>query len=148
MPQTTPAGRDHSAASFSFPAVLGKKVTAGFDGGRLTSDGGVLVLAQAERMMGICRRLAACLADPRDPSRVVHRLEYILRARMDDFDVNPGSHLGVDYIEPGWVSYAPRVFGKPERASRAMKLQGGKRRAEVASQGIVKLYTFPRGPSV
>jgi hypothetical protein len=83
MPQTTPAGSDDSAAAFSFPAVRGKKVTAAFDGGRLTSDGGVLVLAQAERMMGICGQLAACIADPRDPSRVVHRLEDILRARMN-----------------------------------------------------------------
>jgi hypothetical protein len=82
MPQTTPAGRVHSAAAFSFPAVRGKKVTAAFDGGRLTSDGGVLVLAQAERMMGICGRLAACIADPRDPARVVHRLDDILRARI------------------------------------------------------------------
>jgi hypothetical protein len=82
MPQTTPAGRDYSAATFSFPALRGKKVTAAFDGGRLTSDGGVLVLAQAERMMGICGQLAACIADPRDPARVVHRLEDILRARV------------------------------------------------------------------
>jgi hypothetical protein len=33
-------------------------------------------------MMGICGRLAACIADPRDPARVVHRLEDILRARI------------------------------------------------------------------
>ena len=39
MPQTTPAGHVRSAAAFSFPAVRGKKVTAAFDGGRLTSDG-------------------------------------------------------------------------------------------------------------
>lgn len=76
MPQPTPAGRQDSAAAFSFPAVRGKKGTAAFGGGRLTSDGGVVVLAQAERMMRICVRLAACLADPRDPSRVVHWLEH------------------------------------------------------------------------
>jgi hypothetical protein len=87
MPQTTPAGRNGSAPVFSFPAVRGKKVTAAFDGGRLTSDSGVL--AQAERMMGICGRLAACIADPRDATRVVHRLEDILRARRhcQDFRV-------------------------------------------------------------
>jgi hypothetical protein len=33
-------------------------------------------------MMGICGRLAACIADPRDPARVVHRFEDILRARI------------------------------------------------------------------
>jgi hypothetical protein len=45
MPQTIPAEINDSAAAFSFPAVRGKTVTAAFDGGRLTSDGGVLVLA-------------------------------------------------------------------------------------------------------
>lgn len=121
MPQTTPAGRDDSAPVFSFPAVQGKKVTAAFDGGRLTSDGGVLVLAQAERMMGICGRLAACIADPRDPSRVVYRLEDILRVRMfaiacgyedaDDLDAlrhDPGFRLR-------WASWTPaktpRILG-------------------------------------
>ena len=53
---------DDSVPSFSFPAICRKKVTAAFDGGRLTSDGGVLLLAQAERQMGICERLAACIA--------------------------------------------------------------------------------------
>jgi hypothetical protein len=44
---------DDIASSFKFPAVGRKKITAAFDGGRLTSDGGVLLLAQAERAMGI-----------------------------------------------------------------------------------------------
>lgn len=54
MPQATPARCKDSAPVFSFPAVGRKKVTAAFDGGRLTSDGGVLLLAQAEREMAIC----------------------------------------------------------------------------------------------
>ena len=43
---------------FCFPAVSRKKITAAFDGGRLTSDGGVLLLALAERRLGIAQRLA------------------------------------------------------------------------------------------
>lgn len=82
MPQATPAKIDDSAAPISFPAVGRKKVTAAFDGGRLTSDGGVLLLAQAERAMGICAQLAACIADRRDPARVTHKLDDILRARI------------------------------------------------------------------
>jgi hypothetical protein len=82
MPQATPAINDDIAGFFGFPAVRGKKVTAAFDGGRLTSDGGVLVLAQTERGMGICGRLAACIADPRDPARLVHQLEDIFLARL------------------------------------------------------------------
>ena len=61
---------EDSVAGFRFPAVCRKKVAAAFDGGRLTSDGGVLLLAQAERAMGIAGHLAGCIA--RDQSRVVH----------------------------------------------------------------------------
>jgi Transposase DDE domain group 1 len=82
MPPATPAGGRDSVPGFDFPAVARKKVTAAFDGGRITSDGGVLLLAQAEREMRICARLAACIADRRDQSRVVHALPDILRARV------------------------------------------------------------------
>ena len=73
---------DDSARSFPFPAICAKKVTAAFDGGRLTSDGGVLLLAQAERRMGLATALAGCIADRRDQSRVLHDLDDIVRARM------------------------------------------------------------------
>ena len=67
---------------FAFPAVQRKKVTAAFDGGRITSDGGVMLLAQAECRLGIGGKLAAAIPDHRDPDRTVHRLADILRARI------------------------------------------------------------------
>jgi len=67
---------------FDFPAVERKKVTAAFDGGRITSDGGVMLLAAAERRIGIAERLAPLIADPRDPNLVTHSVADILRARM------------------------------------------------------------------
>ena len=67
---------------FDFPAVGRKKVTAAFDGGRLTSDGGVMLLAAAERRLGIADTLAALIADPRDPTLVTHTVADILRARI------------------------------------------------------------------
>lgn len=39
-----PAMMDHTFPAFSFPAVQGKKITAAFDGGRISSDGGVMQL--------------------------------------------------------------------------------------------------------
>lgn len=68
--------------SFDFPAVGRKKVVAAFDGGRLTSDGGVMLLAAAERRLGIVDTLAALIADPRDPNLVTHSVADILRARI------------------------------------------------------------------
>ena len=67
---------------FLLPAVQRKKVTAAFDGGRLTSDGGVVLLAEAERRLGLANKLAAVIADYRDPTRVTHTLPDILRARI------------------------------------------------------------------
>jgi hypothetical protein len=67
---------------FDFPAVQRRKVTAAFDGGRLTSDGGVMLLAAAERRLGIADKLAALIADPRDPDLVTHSVADILRARI------------------------------------------------------------------
>lgn len=61
--------------------VAGKPVHAAFDGGSLTSDAGVLVLAEIERRLGIAERLAGCLSDPRDPGRVRHTLADIIRFR-------------------------------------------------------------------
>jgi hypothetical protein len=108
-----------SAPRFSFPAICRKKVTAAFDGGRLTSDGGVLLLAQAERQLGLAERLAACIADPRDQSRVVHDLGDILRARMlaiacgyedaDDLDSlrhDPGFKLALGKLPGGVIGLA------------------------------------------
>ena len=73
---------DDTIEPFCFPAVGRKKLTAAFDGGRLTSDGGVMLVAAAERRIGIAQRLAGLIADPRNPLLVTHSVVDILRARM------------------------------------------------------------------
>src|SRR5690348_18095835 len=73
---------DDSLLAFSLPSVDRKKITAAFDGGRISSDGGVMLLALAERRLRIADRLAAEITDRRDPTRVVHALSDILRARI------------------------------------------------------------------
>ena len=72
---------DTTIPPFAFPAVARKKITADFDGGRLTSDGGVMLLALAERRLGIAERLARGFPDRRDPSRITHTLADMIRAR-------------------------------------------------------------------
>ena len=73
---------DDTLLPFSLPAVQRKKVTATFDGGRLTSDGGVLLLSGADRQLGLGAALASVIPDHREPWRVTHPLEDILRARI------------------------------------------------------------------
>ena len=61
--------------------VSGKPVHLAFDGGRLTSDAGVVLLAEIERKLGVAERLACCIADPRAPERVRHSFAEMIRFR-------------------------------------------------------------------
>ncbi|MGH7057882.1 MAG: IS1380 family transposase [Acetobacteraceae bacterium] len=70
------------ALPFDLPSVCRKKVSVGFDGGRLSSDGGVLLLRGVERKLGLARRLASCLRDKRDPDLIAHTIEEMLKLRM------------------------------------------------------------------
>src|SRR5271170_1655936 len=78
----TPAMINDSQLTFSLPSVSRKKVTAAFDGGRLSSDSGVMLLALAERRRRVADTLAAHIADRRDPSHITHTVADVLRARM------------------------------------------------------------------
>lgn len=73
---------DDTLLPFDLPAVCRKKVTAAFDGGLLSSDGGLLLLRETERRLGLANRLAGCLRDRRDPQRLSHTVAEMLRFRM------------------------------------------------------------------
>jgi hypothetical protein len=73
---------DDNDLLFDLPSVSRKKVSAAFDGGRITSDGGVMLLAQADRRIGIVDRIARLIGDPRDPALVTHSVASIIRARV------------------------------------------------------------------
>jgi hypothetical protein len=62
--------------------VSGKPVIARFDGGVLSSDGGLLVLREVERRLGVADRFASCIIDPRDPELITHSLADIIRFRL------------------------------------------------------------------
>ncbi len=62
--------------------VSGKTVIAKFDGGLLSSDGGILMLREVEQRLFVADRLAACIADPRAPDQITHTLAEIIRFRL------------------------------------------------------------------
>ena len=67
---------------FSLPRLGGKKITAAFDGGRISSDGGVLLLGLADKRLGLIDTLAGLIPDHRDPAQITHTMADILRARV------------------------------------------------------------------
>jgi hypothetical protein len=79
--ECAPAMDDGNGIFAGLPAVGGKSVRLAFDAGRLTSDAGVLLLAEIERRLGIAERLARCIEDPRDPAAIRHSLAEMIRFR-------------------------------------------------------------------
>ena len=77
-----PAAEEDTLFPFSLPNVGGKKVTAAFDGGTVSSDGGVFLLAGADKRLGLIDALASVFPDRRDPSQIRHSLADILRERI------------------------------------------------------------------
>jgi hypothetical protein len=73
---------DDSPLTVRYRALSRKKVTAAFDGGRLSSDSSVMLPSLAERWRGLAKILAALIADRRDPAHATHAVEDVLKARM------------------------------------------------------------------
>ena len=54
----------------NFPLLSPKPIHLDFSGGSLSSDGGLLLLAQLDRRLCLTQSAAACLYDPRRPASV------------------------------------------------------------------------------
>lgn len=52
------------------------------DAPKVSSDGGLIALAHLDESLGLTRRMAACLKDPRKPGSVVHHMDKMLRQRV------------------------------------------------------------------
>ena len=67
---------------FEFPRVEHRAVVADFNGGRITSDAGALLLGQTNRALNLTHRLADCFTDARSPTLVEHAVETLLLQRI------------------------------------------------------------------
>lgn len=68
--------------SFFFHNVGRRQVAARFDGGRISSDGGALLLGQVEQRTGILAQFAGCFTDHRDADLIEHSVEQLVRQRV------------------------------------------------------------------
>src|SRR3954451_12596164 len=72
-------------AAIRFESSVGPALEASFDAGRLTSDGGLPWLAEADRALGLCAALAARVPEWRRAA-VRHRLVDLVRKRVYHID--------------------------------------------------------------
>ena len=99
------ATEDDTLLPFSLPTLCKKKVTAAFDGGTTSSDGGVLLLAEADKHLGLIGMLAGLVPDSRDSALVTHAAAG---------DVN---HVG-GAVQRDREPHLKRLFGRSTMAYR------------------------------
>ena len=83
-PQKTssPPVTECTQSSFSFGKHFRRQVSAQFDGGVISSDGGALLLREVDRRINLLPRLADCFEDRRDPNLIEHQVGELLAQRV------------------------------------------------------------------
>ena len=111
---------ENTQLSIQFASVSGKKVTADFTGGDVTSDAGVLVMRETANRIGIIEQLAQAIHDERHQSYVKHELIELLTQRIFQIicgyeDTNDADDLRID---PGFKASCGRLPSDDDLASQ------------------------------
>ncbi len=131
---------------------LGRRVIqADFSGGDLSSDGGLLLLRQVDRQIGLTRAAAAALPDPREPSRIEHELADLIAQRVYALccgyeDLNDHKALRSDLLMQTAVGRDTALASAPTFSrleSRATRAQAWALHEVLASQFIASHRTAP-----
>ena len=67
---------------YTFQVLNRRRVEGRFDGGRITSDAGALLLREVEERVGIIRQFARCFSDHRDYRFIEHTVEELVAQRV------------------------------------------------------------------
>ena len=103
---------DSTAQSVLFPALFDKRLVAQFDQPHGSSDGGALLLKACDERLGLTERLSGCLADDREPGKIRHTLEDLIRQRVFAIacgyaDCNDAARLAEDPMQKLLVGRDP-----------------------------------------
>jgi hypothetical protein len=121
---------DCNPQQLEFQGMTRRKVVASFDGGTLSSDGGVLLLAEVDRKRGLLEQFAACFSDHRNPALVEHSVAELVRQRVFALalayeDLNDHDELRTDPLLAAVVGKAdPTGSDRRQRQDRGKPLAG------------------------
>jgi Transposase DDE domain group 1 len=120
-----------SADLFGFARVEGRAVVAGFDGGRMTSDAGAMLLGATDRAIGLIERFAGCFTDHRAAELIEHTVAGLVRQRV------VGIALGYeDLIDHDQLRHDPVIGGAGRQArSQAVGLRAAGRQIDAQPAG-------------
>ncbi len=78
----TPSSTQCIPNQLNFGSIKGRKVIANFEGGRITSDAGIVLMAELDKKLNITARFARCFRDYRDSSHVNYSVCQLLAQRV------------------------------------------------------------------
>lgn len=131
-----------SQTEMDFGSSGGRKVVGAFDGGAISSNGGVVLLAAADRRLGLGARLAACFQDHRNPDRIEHSLADLLRQRI--FAQALGHE---DLIDHDTLRFDPALMAAVDRPEEALAGKSTLNRLEHAGKiGLDRHHKFDHDP--
>jgi hypothetical protein len=138
---------DDTLLPFDLPAVHRKKLTVDFAGGNQSSDAGLLLLREAERKLGVCRRLAAAMPDRRDASRIRHAMFELVMARAAAIacgheDANDLNRLRHDPLMKVAVGRCPQSGAALASQSTISRLENAPSKTEAARLSAALLDQF------
>ena len=116
----TPTNTECNSNRFLFGQVDRRQVVADFSGGQLTTDGGLILIAQVDEHYRISERLAMCFHDQREPGRVRHPVKDLLAQRLyglvqgyedindhDELRHDPMFGVAIGKLESSYTGSAP-----------------------------------------
>ncbi len=80
----TPSLAENRSQQLNFGRLKGREVIANFDGGRITSDAGIALIAELDKKLKITARFAECFRDYRNVSYVEHSLPRISHKQISN----------------------------------------------------------------
>jgi len=126
-----------------FQALGKREIVADFNGGSITSDGGVLLLRELENRTAILSRFAKCFTDYRDPRRVEHDVLSLVSQRV--FGLALGYEDLCDHDELSKDQMLAVAVGKSEPTGKDRKSQRDKERPLAGKSTLNRLELSPQG---
>ena len=125
-----------------FQGLGRRKVQGAFDGGHISSDGGVLLLRELDARLGITQKLAECFTDHRDPDRIEHSVLELVRQRV--YGLALGYEDLNDHDDLKWDPLLALALGKKdiEGKRRHRKADCGKLLASSSTLNRLELTPF------
>ena len=101
---------------FGYEVVEGRQVVAAFDGGKVTSDAGALLLGATDRAIGLTARFAACFLDHRAPAQVEHTVAAMVAQRVFGIALGYEDLIDHDHLryDPVLATLAGKLEAKRE----------------------------------